>query len=221
MTGGSKSFTWLTRVFRSSTRSCSTCLRLKASRRRVSDAARSVHFKNFVQFPAQRAVRPDAIQRKGRVTANDHQKVVEVMGDAASQATDGLHFLRFPQRLLGMFANGDFLLQFLVAGSHFPGMRARGFRQIHGEGHYAGHQNSADERKAGQQRKRVRAGFRFGPYLDSPVQLLKMDIRELSPVRIARCQDGAGTVDLLVAVVNRYPIALAPRFAEWRESDPR
>ena len=47
------------------------------------------------------------LQQDLGVSVDDHQQVVEVVGDAAGQAADGIHFLRLAKLLFELTAVGD------------------------------------------------------------------------------------------------------------------
>ena len=62
---------------------------------------------NLLGRPAHAGVGPDAIQQKFGVAGDDHQQIVEVVGNAAGQTTDGFHFLRLAKLLLEGAVLGD------------------------------------------------------------------------------------------------------------------
>ena len=74
------------------------CRALRAPHRRIGQpdeiALRLLHLVGFA--PAQGV----------EIALNDHQQVIEVVGDAAGQLADRLHLLRLAQRLLGLFHAG-------------------------------------------------------------------------------------------------------------------
>ncbi len=87
----------------------SGCRREKARSRWVSAAARSAP---FCALSIDRVARPgfagkQRAPRRVDVARDDSEKVVEVMGDAAGELADRLHFLRLPKRLFRLFPSGD------------------------------------------------------------------------------------------------------------------
>ncbi len=64
---------------------------------------------DFLGGPAQRGVGPDTLQEELGVSRDHHEQVVEVMGDAAGEATDGFHLLGLAELLLQGAAFGDVL----------------------------------------------------------------------------------------------------------------
>ena len=53
----------------------------------------------------------DALAQQIEVAHHRHQQIVEIVRDPAGELADGLHLLRLPQLLLGLFARRDFLHQ--------------------------------------------------------------------------------------------------------------
>ena len=86
--------------FRSSTRGCSTCLRLNASSCRVSEAARSAERRISCDVAARRIVVRQLLEQQVGVAEDRGQDVVEVVRDPAGQPTHGFHLVRLPQLLL-------------------------------------------------------------------------------------------------------------------------
>ena len=54
---------------------------------------------NFLGGPADSGLGADAIQQKLGVAGDDHQQIVEVVGNAAREAADGFHLLRLAELL--------------------------------------------------------------------------------------------------------------------------
>ena len=86
----------------------SICLRLKASSWRVSAGARSAAWRSPGRA-AQVRVGADAFEQEFGVSRDDREQVVEVMRDAAGEASDGFHLLRLAELLLQGAAFGDVL----------------------------------------------------------------------------------------------------------------
>ena len=82
----------LTTVFRSSTVGCITCWRLNARSWRVNPAARSPRLCDFLDERTRFGGRDEVAQQEVAIAADDRQQVVEVVGHAARQPSDRLHF---------------------------------------------------------------------------------------------------------------------------------
>ena len=102
-----------TASFKSSATGASTCLRLKASicAGEIGGASGGVH--DGLGVAARGVVRREAILDDFGVAADDHEEVVEVVGDASCEASDGLHFLRVAELLFELL---DLLFGLLAAG---------------------------------------------------------------------------------------------------------
>ncbi len=71
-----------------------------------------------------------AMQRKCGMATDDREQVVEIVGHATREATDGLYRASIAQRFLSLFAPGDLFPQFLVGGDDLFGLKLGGFSQI-------------------------------------------------------------------------------------------
>ncbi len=84
-------------------------MRLKASSWRVREVARSGGVGNLLRVTAQGGLVAELAQQELGVSGDHHEQVVEVMGDAAGEATHGFHLLGLAQLLLQGAALGDVL----------------------------------------------------------------------------------------------------------------
>ena len=99
------------------TRGWSTCMRLKARSWRVSEAARSAARSMSSTLRAAGVALRKNIEQKLGVAFDDHQKIVEVVRDAAGKAADGFHFLRLAELIFEELALADVLRDDEVDGA--------------------------------------------------------------------------------------------------------
>ena len=78
-------------------RGASICLRLNARSWRVSDEARSEAL----------AISWAGPRRCGSVARDHHEEIIEIVGDASGEASDGFHFLRLAELLFERATLGD------------------------------------------------------------------------------------------------------------------
>ncbi len=85
----------------------SICLRLKANSWRVSEVARLAALAISCAGPAHHGIRADPVQQELAVAGDHHEQIVEVVRDAAGQASDGFHLLGLAKLLLQRSMLGD------------------------------------------------------------------------------------------------------------------
>ena len=93
----------------SNTRGSSSCLRLKASSWRVTDAGALGGAPDFLDVGARGMIRRELAERQLRVAGDRGQRVVQIVRDAAGEPADRFHLLRLPQLILEQPAVGDVL----------------------------------------------------------------------------------------------------------------
>ena len=85
----------------------STCLRLNASSCWVRPAARSAAAEIASALRRSSVPVRQRLEQAAGLTADDHQQVVEVVGDAAGQPADRLHLLRLTELLLELLVRSE------------------------------------------------------------------------------------------------------------------
>ena len=74
---------------------------------------------DFLRRAAQARIGSEALEQKLRVARDHHQKIIEVMRDAAGKAADGFHFLRLTELQLQRAGFGNVFHKYLEAASFF------------------------------------------------------------------------------------------------------
>ena len=92
--------TFPTTLFMSSTRGCRICLRLNASSWRVSADARSAALRICFTSSLRGSVGIESLHDDLGIQPDHRQQIVEVVGDAAGESSDGVHLLRLAELLL-------------------------------------------------------------------------------------------------------------------------
>src|SRR5262249_40860187 len=62
---------------------------------------------NFLRRSTERRIGTEALEQELGIAGDDHEEIVEVMGDAAGETSDSFHLLRLAQLLLEPAALGD------------------------------------------------------------------------------------------------------------------
>ena len=139
------------------------------------------------------------------MTTNDHKQIIEVMGHAAGEASDGLHLLRLAQCIFGLLASSDFFFEFLVCFCQIPRTQLSRFGHVHRKCHHSSEQYSGNESHLRQWGSSVSKSLWLRPRVGPPCDLLKLNVGRLHPFLI-RLAAGRSIVDLLITVVDFDPI---------------
>ena len=74
----------------------------------------------------------ETLEQELRVAGDHHQQIVEVVGDAACETSDGFHLLRLAQLLFESAAFGDVFGEELKDGAFFTAVGNRASRDAYG-----------------------------------------------------------------------------------------